>query len=177
MVALFFKWLFIPVVFLSNFKGEKLNAGNEKTAHPFYISVTEINHNSKDKTLEVSCKIFVDDMESTLKQNYKVAVNLTDAKQQAANDKMINDYISKHLIFATDGKRVKLNYLGFEKESESVFCYFEVENTPAFKKLDVSNSLLQDFTEDQINIMHVTVNGNRKSYKLDYPNKQASFSF
>jgi hypothetical protein len=45
------------------------------------------------------------------------------------------------------------------------------------KKLDVIDSLLQDFTSDQINIIHVTVNGKRQSTKLDYPEKAASFTF
>jgi hypothetical protein len=58
-----------------------------------------------------------------------------------------------------------------------VYCYFEVAQVPAVKKLQLNNSILQDLTADQINIMHVTVNGSRKSYKLDYPQKQASFNF
>lgn len=145
--------------------------------HPFYVSVTEINHNNQDKTLEISCKIFLDDMEGVLKQNYKTNVDLTDEKKQAEHNKFISDYISKHLAITTDGKGSKLNFIGFEKDKESVWCYFEAANIPSLKKLDITNSILQDYTDKQINIMHITVNGNRKSYKLDYPNKQASFSF
>jgi hypothetical protein len=52
-----------------------------------------------------------------------------------------------------------------------------VTQLPSLKSLKVSNSILQDLTTEQINIMHVSVNGNRKSYKLDYPHKDASFTF
>ncbi|MET0461971.1 MAG: DUF6702 family protein, partial [Chitinophagaceae bacterium] len=39
--------------------------------HPIHLSVTEINHNAADRTLEISCKIFTDDFEKVLAQNYK----------------------------------------------------------------------------------------------------------
>jgi len=181
MAALLYKWLlvsFLPFgLFFNNSPLPAVKDKAHKVAHPFYISVTEINHNAKAQTLEISCKIFVDDMENVLKQNYKKAVDLTNAQQQAQNDGLISDYVTRHLLITADGKLAKLHYIGFEKESESVYGYFEVTNVPAVKKLQLDNSLLQDLTTDQINIMHVTVNGTRKSYKLDYPQKQASFNF
>ncbi|MBD0279981.1 MAG: hypothetical protein ICV81_18740, partial [Flavisolibacter sp.] len=120
---------------------------------------------------------FAEDMEDILKKNYKTAVDLGNTNQQAQNNKLINDYITHHLNLSTDGKQAPLSYVGFEKEAESVYCYFEVRNTPSVKKIDVVNSILQDFSDKQINIIHVIVGGNRKSYKLDYPQKQVSFSF
>jgi hypothetical protein len=116
-------------------------------------------------------------MEGVLKQNYKTAVDLSNAAQQAQNDKLVADYIAKHLALSADGKALSLVYVGFEKDSESVFCYFEVKGIAAIKNLKLTSSILQDLTSDQINIMHVTVGGTRKSYKLDYPKKEASFSF
>jgi len=145
--------------------------------HPFYMSVSEINHNAKDKTLEISCKIFANDMEEILKKVYKAPVDLANVKMQVVNDKLIQDYISKHFSITTDGKASRLSYIGFEKESAAVYCYFEVANISSVKRLDITNSILQDFTDKQTNIMHVIVNGKRTSTKLDYPKKQASFNF
>jgi hypothetical protein len=175
MVVMFYKILFsllgfIPVIFGTADK-------NEASNHPFYVSVTEINHNQKEKALEISCKIFIDDMEDVLKQNFKTVVDLSDQKQQIKNDQLITAYITKNLSITADQKAVQLNYVGYEKDSEAVFCYFEVVNISTVKAIDVSNSILQDLTDKQINIMHVSVNGVRKSYKLDYPQKLAKFNF
>ncbi len=145
--------------------------------HPFYVSVTEIHHNQKEKSLEITCKVFIDDMEETLKNNYKTKVDLSNVSHQIINNKFINDYFTKHLTLSADGKPVRLNFVGFEKDSESVYCYFEVINVASVKKIDLNNSILQDFTDKQINIIHATVNGTRRSYKLDFPNKQVSFQF
>ena len=175
MALLLYKWLlFLSLPFSFVVDGTK---PAEKTFHPFYVSVTEINHNNKEKALEISCRIFIDDMESVLKQNYKTPVDLSNAKLQVQNDKLVADYIVKHLSLTADNKALNLTYLGFEKESESVFCYFEVTQVAGVKNLKLTNSILQDLTNDQINIMHVTVGGTRKSFKLDYPKKEASFSF
>ena len=34
--------------------------------HPFFVSVTEINHNAKNHSVEVSCRMFYDDLERAL---------------------------------------------------------------------------------------------------------------
>lgn len=36
--------------------------------HPFYVSVTEVAHNPKTKNLEISCKIFFNDLETALEK-------------------------------------------------------------------------------------------------------------
>lgn len=173
MAVLFHKWLLL--FFIPFLPSVQQDAG--QAFHPFYVSVTEIHHNGKDKTLEISCKIFADDMEDVLEKNYKKAVDFTNEKQAVQNNSLVADYVSSHFSITADGKLRRLDYLGFEKEAEAVYCYFEVKDVAHLKKLELTNSLLQDFTQEQINIMHVVVNGNRKSYKLDYPQTKASFQF
>lgn len=178
MAVLFYKWCILScsvIAFLFSSVGSP--AEEAGSTHPFYISITEINHNATEKTLEISCKIFADDMEAILKQTYKAPVNLTSAKEKVQNEKLIQNYITSHLQLAADGKGTKLTYVGFEKEAESVYCYFETGNVASLKKIDITNNILQDFNDKQINIIHVTVNNKRQSTKLDFPDKQASFTF
>lgn len=184
MVASFYKWLtlFLAVnfFFLKSFDV----VGNHKSPlrgvgglHPFHVSTTEINHNAKDKTLEISCKIFIDDFESCLSKVYQTKVDLSSASVKTAMDSLVKKYLTSHLKISADSKTVGLNYLGFEKDGDATNIYIEVENVSTVKKIDVFDSILQDLYDDQINIVHVIVGGNRKSTKLDYPNKEANFSF
>jgi len=145
--------------------------------HPFYVSVTEINQNAAEKSLEISCKFFADDFEQTLEKAYKTQLDISSDKDKASFDKFIPDYIAKHFGLTVDGKPVKLNYVGYEKEKESVYCYFELTNTPSVKRLDITSNLLYELTQEQINIMHITVNGKRQSLKLSYPDVKAAFQF
>ena len=92
-------------------------------------------------------------------------------------DTLVKKYIQTHLSANLDGKPVRFSYLGFERESEAVYSYFEVDNVMAVKTISLTNKLMQDMFTDQINLMHVIVGGNRKSTKLDYPETQAVFAF
>ena len=149
----------------------------EATVHPFYVSVVEINHNGTDKTLEISCKIFTDDFQKALGKAYNTSVDLINPKDRTAVEKQISDYISDHLSLIADNKPVKFQYLGYEISEEAVWSYLQVDNITSIKNLDIVNKILHDYTDKQVNIMHITVNGGRKSTKLDYPKTSASFSF
>jgi len=165
------------MMLLLPFQAFKNEPPAERLPHPFYIAVTEINQNAAAKSLEISCKFFADDFEQTIEKNYRTQLDITAAKDKASFDKFIPDYVAKHLQLVADGKPLQLNYVGFEKEKESAYCYFEVQNLASVKQLDATNTLLYDFTSEQINIMHVTVGGKRQSTKLDNPANKASFQF
>lgn len=173
MAAIFYKWLMIGSWFMLPLMphAEKISR------HPFYIAVTEINLNTSDKTLEISCKMFADDLEKIIEKNNHTRFDISADKDQRKFESYIAAYVKNHLNVSIDGNVLNLSFLGFEKENESAYCYFQVENISALKKIDINNSLLHDLTSDQINIIHVIVNGKRQSIKLDYPNKTASFNF
>jgi hypothetical protein len=181
-VTLFNKWFLIPVLLflpeLSLIQNQEAEVNQQPQAlHPFYISVFELNHNSKERTIEITAKIFADDFEEVLKKNYNTIVDFSKEAQKAAFEKMMAEYLSKNLLLSVDGSMVEMNFLGFEKEKESVYCYLEVTGVSTVKKISIRNKVLYDHTKDQANIMHVIVGGKRKSMKLDYPKEQADFDF
>lgn len=145
--------------------------------HPIFVSVTEIEHNVAEKTLEISCKIFTDDFETTLRKKYSGKIDLLDAKVRTSMNPIVNDYIKTHLKLVVNGKAVVLNFLGFEQEEEGIICYYEVKNIPLVKKVEVLNDLLYEFMPQQMQIIHATVNGERKSSRLNNPDSKAAFTF
>ena len=181
MATWFNKWLLFslfPVLTLSwNQVGENQGTGNVIAPHPLHVSVVELNHNNTAKTFEISVRIFTDDFETVLKQNYKTKVDLINPVDKSAMEKLVNDYIYKRLRIEADGKPVTLNFLGFEKDNDAIYSYFEAENIPAVKKIHIQNALMHDLFTDQINLMHITVGGNRKSTKLNFPDKDGIFQF
>ncbi len=176
MALLMYKWLLVAATFF-NLPLMSAEPVNPNLFHPFYVSVTEINHNAKDKTLEVSCKIFTDDLEETLNKNYNARVDFFSGKTNDLAQKLLTDYMGKHFTIVVDGKPVKATLIGFERESEALWSYYQVDNIVSPKKIQVKNSILYDAHKDQINLMHVTVNGVRKSTKLNYPDMMADFNF
>lgn len=146
-------------------------------AHPLYITVTEINHNPKDKILEISCKMFTNDFEAALEKMSGAKVDLSSRKDTATSDKWIVAYIERHLHLKVDGKPGQLHFVGAENEEDGTWSYFQVNDVPSVKKIDVTNDLLYDSFNTEINIMHVTVGGRRQSTRLDCPASGATFEF
>ena len=150
---------------------------NAIVLHPFYVSVTELSYNSKTRSFEISCKMFAEDIEEVLRLNLKRKVDLSNPNLESENNRLINDYMIRHFAVAADSKAVAYKFVGFEKDKESVYCYLEITNVPPMKQVAITNSVLHDFKKEQINIIHVTLNGNRKSTKMDYPKNLATFNF
>ena len=123
------------------------------------------------------CKIFTDDFEKALAQKFRTKVDLGKADMHQAMDSLIKKYLASAVQIKPSGKILQVNYLGYELDKEATYCYFEMANVPSLPKLDVVNTILYDLFDDQMNIIHVTSNGTRKSDKLNYPAKDLSFSF
>lgn len=145
--------------------------------HPFFISMTDINYNSKDKELEISVRIFTDDLENTLRKYHNTKIDILQPADQQQMNGFVNDYIQKHLQLQVNGQYVQMSFIGYEQQNESIWTYLEVKNINAVQKVNVTNSLLHDYNNNQVNMMHIKANDKEFSYKLDYPDTNASFSF
>jgi len=145
--------------------------------HPFYVSVIELNHSAKDKSLETSVRIFSEDLEATLTKFGNTKVDLSKPSDKAALDRLIENYIHQKIGLKVDGRPIVLYYLGYEQKQESTWLYFETGNIATLKKVEVVCNLLYDFQDKQANIFNVKYNGGQKSYKLDYPKTAATFEF
>ena len=171
MATWFYKWL--AFLGLSFYTGPV----PAPEAHPFHVSVTEIEHNAAEKTLEITCRFFTDDFEAALAKQFGVRTDLVNPPDRKAMDSLVSRYIRSHLQIRAFGRLLDLHYLGFEHERESVRAYLEVsgQNPPA--ELRLSNSFLYDSFTDQANIMHVTVGGKRQSSRVLYPDKEVVLRF
>jgi hypothetical protein len=145
--------------------------------HPFYVSVTEVTHNAKTQSVEISCRMFYDDLEHVLEKQYRTKLDIVKPTNKVELNKLINDYVHKHLVIKIDGKVLNPAYVGYEIQEDGAWAYLEVKGVPKARKIEVHDELLYSEHTEQINMLHVTVNGERKSTKLDNPDANASFSF
>lgn len=145
--------------------------------HPFYVSVTEIRQNQKSNNLEISSRIFFDDLEKTLEKKYQVKVNILKPEDPKKVNELIADYLQEHLQLRVNGKLVALKFLGFEIEEEAAWCYLEAPQSAPLKRLEVEDAILFDAHPLQQNMVHVTVGKKRQSTKLDNPDSKYTFNF
>jgi hypothetical protein len=145
--------------------------------HPLHVSTSDISYNTKDGQMEVILTIFTDDFELALTKQFNTRTDLTKPDMHAAMDDLVKKYAAAHLQVRTGGAALSLSYLGFEINKEAVNVYLESGKIATPKKIDADVSLLQNLYEDQLNIVHMTVAGVRKSAKLDSPAQESKQEF
>lgn len=145
--------------------------------HPFYVSVTEIKHNAKNKTIEISSKIFFDDLEQQIENENHVQIDIIKPKDKAKVDLLIANYVKRHLQIKVDGKVLAMNYVGYEIQEDAAWCYFEIPKVNKVKEIEINDNILFQLHKEQINMLNVVVEGKRQSTKLDAPEGKVVFKF
>lgn len=146
--------------------------------HPFFVSMTEIQYVPKEKTIEVSVRIFTDDLENTIRNLHKdYALDIIHPKDSALVNKWIDQYIHSRLQVRVDNVVRQMNYIGYEQQEESVWVYFEIKNVPQPKQVHVFNTLLYDYKKEQINMIRFKNGEKEKSSKLQFPDNTVDFGF
>ena len=182
MAPVIYKWLLmvsLPVLLLSGMDSTSSNSSiSAPGLHPLFISVTEMEYNAKTQALEISCKVFTDDLEKGLAKANGVSVDMYNPKDKTILEKQLSAYIMRHVQIKADGKPLSLEYVGYELEEQSTWSYYQVTKLPLVpKKIEVFSNLFYEMYDKQINIIHVSIGGNRKSTKLDFPETTTSFDF
>ncbi len=145
--------------------------------HEFHLSLTEINHNTEKKTLEIAIKLFTDDLVVGLNQPTSLQAKIGTAAEPPQVNELIESYIRKHFLLKVNGKEVAYTYLGKEKEIDATWCYVEVKNVAKVLALEVQNTLLIEAFDDQTNMVNLNINGRKKSGLARKGNSTLKFDF
>ncbi len=134
--------------------------------HPFYVSITEINHNEKAQTLECTIKTFTSDIEDALKEKGFGKLSIGTNEEKSTADSLINIYLDDVIDFTINGAEVSFNYLGKEVEEDVSWIYLEIENVANLKAFEMTNQLLFDLQETQSNLVNIFANDSEYSFLL-----------
>lgn len=147
--------------------------------HPVHVSVTEITLDEKEKELEIIARIFWDDLENSVREaKQQRELNLLDqGVSTTTTDQLVLEYLQPRFKLSLNGKPQKLKYLGHEVEGEAILCYIQVTGVRKLETIEVFNSIITEFHEDQSNLVHVTVGEKVKSLRLMRDNPSGKLTF
>jgi len=118
--------------------------------HKFYVSISEVNHNKETAALEISMKIFTDDLEAALEADTSEKLWIGDPEREViATDSLLAIYFDKKLTLNINGKERKAVFLGKELEADVTWCYLEIQDVPAVKSVSIDNRILMELFDDQ----------------------------
>ncbi|MBL7935706.1 MAG: hypothetical protein JNM51_07845 [Bacteroidia bacterium] len=164
------KYLFFGlfIILVSSFHTKK---------HPYYISVIDIKYNTQQKALQLSARMFTNDLEDALQKLNTKKIDVLNPENKAEIDSILFSYIKQRLNISINNKFQTLRYIGYEKEEESIWTYLEIQKVASTKTLLMNTKLLYDYLPSQVNIVHVEINGIKKSSKVTNPDSKVEFSF
>ena len=145
--------------------------------HPFHVSVCDVEHDAETKALQITHHIFLDDLEEALRKRHDNTLDIINPKNEADRDAFIEGYVMDHFSILVNSKPRIGNYLGHEFEEDALYCYIEIEGIKKLKSVNVRNTLLTDIFDDQVNLVHIKVDGKIKSFKLDKKNPSGQLNY
>ena len=124
--------------------------------HPFHVSVSDIKYKEDKKAIQISTRIFLDDLEMALRAY--TGNDRLDIMDKGSWD-FVNTNLEKYLLdrmklWDEKGKEYELNYIGAEIEEDVMWAYLEVEKVKKLKEVKVWNSILYEVWSDQENLVH-----------------------
>lgn len=150
-------------------------AGFSTPPHKFYVSVMEIQQ--KDKSLQITFSIFWDDWDRFLEERHKLKANLTAENEDPKAETILKEYLKQVIAININGKPVKINYIGREYETDLMLCYLEINDISSVSKISIENRFFLDYLDNQQNIVHTKLSGERKSILLDKDKPKGLLNF
>lgn len=143
--------------------------------HKYYISLTNIEYKKENNSLQITVKLFIDDLQETINNTYNTNHELTLQNERSVVDSLIVKYSTDHFKIELNETATKYLYLGKEYDSDVVYLYFEIENIQNFYTIGIQNNMLIEFFPEQKNIVKLNINKKKKSFILTSDNDKEMF--
>lgn len=137
------------------------------TMHKYYISLCEIEYHEEQQSIQIILGLFIDDIEVVLNKEHNATLNLATDNEDINIDSYYEAYLNKHFKIITNEKLSPYQFIGKEYDDDIVRFYLEVEGIEQLNSIEILNSCLLDYFEDQQNIIKVKVNKLEKTFYLD----------
>lgn len=145
--------------------------------HKFYVGIYQVNYASDKKMLQITTRIFVDDLNSALEKKFKKKFHLGEKNVGEDEVALMNKYIFENFRIAVNGKSQSLDYRSYEMENNVIVGYYRITDIPNVETLACTNKVLFDFVTEQQNIIQTNVGGNKQNLLLtiDEPSGKVDF--
>ena len=147
--------------------------------HPFHVSVSDIKYKEEEKAIQISTRIFLDDLEEGLKAySNREQLDITSSDEWDFVNETLRSYLLDNVSLRDEkDKPYELNYIGAEIEDDVMWCYLEIEKVKKLKTVHYTNTILHEVFADQENLVHFRAYDEVKSARLFKGEPSKKFSW
>jgi hypothetical protein len=129
-------------------------------AHKYHTSVTRLEYNAEDSSVEITVQTFTDDIEAILTKRTGRNIRLDASKDSG---RLVLDYLRDAFELRANDANLELQWVGLEMNGGTAWLYVLAKLPGGLSKAALRNALLFDLFEDQVNIVNVLNNGKKRS--------------
>jgi SpoU rRNA methylase family enzyme len=138
--------------------------------HKFYVSIYQVNYAPKKKMIQITSRLFIDDVNDALEKKFKKRTYFALENETPEDEVFLKKYFAEKFIIKVNGVSKALNYLSKDIDGNVVICYFSVKDLPKISSVAIENSALMELNEEQQNIIQANINGEKQSLLLTSEN-------
>ncbi|GAB5475988.1 MAG: hypothetical protein Mars2KO_40870 [Maribacter sp.] len=138
------------------------------TVHKFYVSVTNVGYSEKEDALQITSRVFIDDMDAVMKERYDIYTELDTERESPLAEEYLEKYLRTKFVVEVNGEPRTYDYIGKKYDNDVVIFYLEIPQLkyPEVSSIQIQNEMLTDLFDDQQNIVHFKIDGKKKSFVL-----------
>lgn len=136
------------------------------TAHKFYISIYQIHHVPEKKRLEITSRIFIDDLNKALQLKYNKTTHVGESEETPEDAALMHQYLSDCFTIKINGTKKTFVFVSKELENNVIIGYYKINDVAKVNSLEIKNTGLMEVFADQQNIIQVNCNAKKQSLLL-----------
>ena len=145
--------------------------------HKFYMAIFQVNYAPEKKMLQITSRIFIDDLNLALEKKYGKKTFLGADKESADDQAVLKKYFTENLIFKVNGQTKSVLFLSKEQEGDLLICYCRVSDIPKMQSVEITNTVLTHWNSEQQNILHFNAFGEKKTFLFTSTKKTEVLKF
>lgn len=129
------------------------------SVHKFYVALYQVNYAPQKKMLQITARIFVDDLNNAVGKKYAKKIDLGSEKETDEDLILLKKYFIEKFSIKINGKLKSMNFLSKEMDGDVLICYFSIKEIPKINSIEIYNTVIIEGNSEQQNIMHFNVSG------------------
>ena len=134
--------------------------------HKFYVAIYQINYVPQKKMIQITSRIFLDDLNDALENKYHKKTFIGTEKETPEDEVMLKKYLAEKFALKVNGQLKPMVFLSKELENNVVICYLYIKEVTKINSLEVQNSIITEVYSEQQNIIQSNINGVKENLLL-----------
>ena len=145
--------------------------------HKYHFSLTKIIYSTKNQSLQITMRYFIDDIETAINSLENIESELDTDHEVKNIDSLLQKYVFNNFIIKLNNLPAKLSFIGKEYEKDIVYFYLETDTVTKINNLEIQNKILLQTFDDQQNVVKIDLNNQKKTLYLKNKNDKEMLKF